>query len=337
MHRYSFYIVLIPFLLLSACKGDQAQVSEQVPTKSIFDQISAIDRPKVEIHGNLLHLIEDMLLDEEGEEVYHEAVIKIASDNESIEMPIRIAKRGVTRKRICDFPPIKLKFYSDSLLASGYSEFNTYKLVTHCLRDNEDLLLKEYAVYKLYNHFTNNSFRVKLIDIVYHDSSKRLEPVTHHAFIIEEDEELAHRLKATLVEDKVASIDRQQYAQMVVFQYMIGNTDWNLTGGHNMKWIQQADIPSPTPIPYDFDFSGLVNAPYAEPHPQIPIANVRERLLQWRGESQDELKPVCEQFVAEKENIYAIINSISDLPDVQRTEMIEYIDSFYEAIADGEL
>lgn len=337
MFRFLFLSFLFITVIGSSCK-ESAHVPEEIVNKqSIFDKISEVERPKIEIYGNLMNIVEDQLLDEEGKEVYEEVVFKVSNNAKQLEMPIRIAKRGVTRMRICDFPPIKLKFDSDSLIAEGYSEFNTYKLVTHCMSNNENVLLKEYLAYKLYNHFTDNSFRVKLVDIVYHDSSKRIEPITHHAFIIEEDEELAHRLNSTLIEEDVKSIDRQQYAEMVVYQYMIGNTDWNLTGSHNMKWVQHSDIPSPTPIPYDFDFSGLVNAPYAEPHPQLPIENVRQRLLQWRGDSQDELKVVWEEFAADKENIFAIINGLTDLPETERADMIQYIESFFDEVSDGKI
>jgi hypothetical protein len=337
MFRFSIISLLFILITSSQCKESGQESAEVINQQSIFDKISEIDRPKIEFHGNLSHLIEDRLLNSEGKEVYEEAMMKISNGAAQLEMPIRIAKRGVTRKRICEFPPIKLKFYSDSLIADGYSEFNTYKLVTHCMSDNEDLLLREYLAYKLYNHITDNSFRVKLVDIVYHDSNKRIEPIMHHAFIIEEDEELAHRLNTTLIEEDVSSIDRQQYAEMVVFQYMIGNTDWNLTGGHNMKWVQHADIPSPTPIPYDFDFSGLVNAPYAEPHPQLPIENVRQRMLQWRGDSQEELMVYCKEFTADKDNIFAIINGLTDLSEADRADMIQYLETFFVDISDGEI
>ena len=35
------------------------------------------------------------------------------------------------------------------------------------------------------------------------------------------------------------------------------------------------------PVPYDFDFSGLVGTPYATPPDQVPIKNVRTRF--YRG------------------------------------------------------
>lgn len=118
-----------------------------------------------------------------------------------------------------------------------------------------------------------------------------------------------------------------------MFQYMIGNTDWNLTNGHNIKWIQQAALPSPTPIPYDFDFSGLVNAPHASPHPNMPIKSVRDRLLQWRGKTKTELREVAQKFMAEKESLYAIINNTDGLTSSHKSDMIEFLDEFYVEIS----
>ena len=119
---------------------------------------------------------------------------------------------------------------------------------------------------------------------------------------------------------------------MVVFQYMIGNTDWNLKRRHNIKWIQGKDEPSLAPLPYDFDFSGLVNAPYAAPHPTMPIKTVRERFLQWRGKTKVVLNEICEGMIADKENILNIVKNEAYLSEEKKIEMIDYLNSFFKEI-----
>jgi hypothetical protein len=340
MHR-SIYLLSFFIIITSHYSCKDSSAVEEVPKTntqlSVFDDIYALNRPTITLKGDLSHLFETTELNEDGNEEYYPAELIIEKGDGSVPIPLRIAKRGITRKRICEFPPIKLKFYSDSLEVMGYSHFNTYKLVTHCIESLEELVIREYLTYKLYNHFTDNSFRVQLVNIRYEDESGKIDASPHYAFIIEEDEELANRLGAALVEDPIKTIDRQQYAEMVVFQYMIGNTDWNLTGGHNMKWIKSVNVESPTPVPYDFDFCGLVNAPHAAPHPQMPIKTVRERLLQWRGKTKDELKPICDAFIADKANIISIVNDFPELSQFAKEDMVQYLESFFAQIEKGEI
>lgn len=327
--------ILAISILSYSCATDRSQ-TDKVSEQSIFDYIHSIDNPTLTLSGDLSHLFETGTVKADtGKEQYHDARLSIQNGVETKAIATRIAKRGVTRKRICDFPPIKLKFKKDTLASQELSDFNTYKLVTHCIDSLEQLVLCELVVYQLYNHMTDNSFRVKRVNMIYDDGIGQ-DSTKHVGFLIEEDQELAHRLSAKLYEGNIKSLDRKQYAEMVIFQYMVGNTDWNLTNGHNMKWIQQAALPSPTPIPYDFDFSGLVNAPHAKPHPSMPIKNVRERLLQWRGKTKTELKEVAEKFIAEKENLLAIINNTKGLSAANKIDMITFLEEFYADISKEE-
>ena len=318
-----------------SCGNQQGDKSTNF-SSSIYDYIYERESPTVIISGDLAHLFESGTVDEEtGKENYHQAQLSISDGSSHKDITAKIAKRGVTRKRICEFPPIKLKFNKDTLAQHQLSDFNTYKLVTHCIDSLEELVLKELLTYQMYNHLTDNSFRVKRLNVIYKDQVTGTQSA-HSGFIIEEDEELAYRLNAALYEGDIKSLDRKQYAQMVIFQYMIGNTDWNLTNGHNMKWIQQRDLPSPTPIPYDFDFCGLVNAPHASPHPNMPIKSVRERMLQWRGKTKTELVEIAEKFITEKEQLYKLIENTEGLSTDSKEDMKGFLEEFYTDISSEE-
>ncbi len=327
-------LMLAGSLFFYSCESKEQPVDHPAPLPdSIFDKITELDNAQLTLSGDLSHLIEEVGLDENNKEKFFPAELKITSGTETIELPLRIAKRGVTRKSICDFPPIKFKFKADTLVNRGYSKFNTYKFVTHCIEGGDQLTIAEFLAYKIYNHITDKSFRVKLVEIKYEDQSERIveniKDKAYMGFLIEEDQELAYRLNAELYEGEIKAIDRKQYALMVVFQYMIGNTDWNLTGGHNIKWIKQSAVPSPTPLPYDFDFSGLVNAPHAAPHPQMPIKSVRERFLQWRGKTKDELNEIAAQLSQDKDEILNIVANEPHLSDVKKEEITEYLNEFF--------
>lgn len=338
MKTYSsskFFALIFALAILSCTETIPTPIQEQ--TQSIFDLLYKGDLPTITLTGDLSHLFEDSTLTEKGKEEYFLAEFVFQDSLQELKMPVRLAKRGVTRKQICDFPPIKLKFFADTLEQRGFSRFNTYKIVTHCIDNQEELILREYLVYKIYNLITPNSFRVQLIIIHYEDSSPSMLSQTHYALIIEEDKELADRKGGELYEDQLKTIDKDEYAQMVVFQYMIGNTDWNLNLGHNIKWFKKGNDGLPIPIPYDFDYCGLVNSPHAAPHPQIPIKNVRERFLQWRGKTKDELRPICDRFIADKSQITGLIEKFSVLSPTSKDEMLLYLNSFFEQVEQGDL
>jgi hypothetical protein len=69
---------------------------------------------------------------------------------------------------------------------------------------------------------------------------------------------------------------------------MIGNIDWSAVYQHNIRVIQSGNDPY-IALPYDFDMSGFVNAPYAQ--------STRQRV--YRGFCRDEalLQEVRQEFI----------------------------------------
>ncbi len=323
-------VLLVTFLSLSACQPKQATTTELQP--SVFDWLDTKeDLVTLEIKGDLKHLF----VDRHGEDHYHPASLKVIQADSTHHFDLEISRRGVTRKKICDFPPLKLKFPKKKLATNGFSDFNTYKLVTHCMEGEDDYVLREYLTYKLFNQLTDKSFQVKLAKIRYIDESGEVPNEEHYGFLIEGNKELAERLDGELLDPekyKITQVDKEQYKNMVLFQYMIGNTDWNLSRGHNIKWVQTSASDVPSPIPYDFDYCGLVNAPYAIPHPQIPIKNVRERFLQWRGKSKTALVPICEKFKAQKAEFIQACEGFENLDTASKADVISFLETFFEEV-----
>ena len=101
---YSFYFITSLFLL--SCGGAKDEKAKTVLNPSIFDEIYETDMPVLTLSGDLSHLIDKIPLDENNKEQYFSANLTIGiNDSNSIELPLRIAKRGVTRKSLCEFPP----------------------------------------------------------------------------------------------------------------------------------------------------------------------------------------------------------------------------------------
>jgi hypothetical protein len=195
---------------------------------------------------------------------------------------IRINGRGHFRRANCFFIPIKIKIKKKDNAGTIFEGNQNLKLVLPCQRggNSNDLVVKEYLCYKLYEPISPYAFGTRLMDLTLTDSRNR-KPTTYSlkAFVIEDDKQVAKRSNGKLLKGyQMNSLFMQDSlaALQDVFQYMIGNTDWSSTMQHNVKVML---LPSgmKVPIPYDYDMSGLVNAPYAQVNESMPIKNVRER------------------------------------------------------------
>jgi hypothetical protein len=268
--------------------------------------------------------------------LWHAGTISWASDSGTRTVPMRLRTRGLYRLRHCDIPPIRLRFDQDSVRGTPFSRARRPKLVTHCMNrgEYEQNLLQEYAIYRVYQLFTPMSFQVRLLKVTYEDSAGAQRPVTRSAFLSEDPERLAGRIGATLIEREgiaQAETDPAHAALVAVFQYFIANTDWSVPGLHNIALLQKDSVVYP--VPFDFDWSGAIDAPYAKPAPQLRIRSVRERV--YRGTCQDAavLTPVLARFEQLKDSIAAVYRSIPDLEPRAVDRALRYYDDFYAEIA----
>jgi hypothetical protein len=122
---------------------------------------------------------------------------------------------------------------------------------------------------------------------------------------------------------------------------MIGNTDWAVRNNHNIRLISsRADSTANKPpyaVPYDFDYSGLVNTDYAVPTPELGIENVTERLYRGYPRTMQELQNVLLVFNEQKEKIFSLINNFEPLSAKNKNEMVDYLDEFYKTISNPRL
>jgi hypothetical protein len=263
-------------------------------------------------------------------------------------LAVTLAPRGITRrkKEICPFPPLAVAFPEKPAKDSLFQGQKKLKLVTHCkpAPGFQQYTLMEYAAYKLNNVITPQSFNARLAQIDYVDSSGK--PVaTRMGFFIEDGDDMAAR--NGMVEEKmpdripVATLDYKSAARYALFQYMISNLDWAMNAGpagagccHNARLIgPQGATTNIIPVPYDFDYSGLVDAPYAAPPAQIQVANVRVR--KWRGfcRHNAEVAPAAAAMLADQGKLMAVLDSIPDLEDGTRNKAKSYLGGFFEIIS----
>jgi hypothetical protein len=117
---------------------------------------------------------------------------------------------------------------------------------------------------------------------------------------------------------------------------MIGNTDWAIGNYHNIKLIvpKSDTLARPYPVPYDFDYCGLVDAPYAVPDENAGIKNVTERFYMGFPRTIDELQLMVNVFKEKKESIILEIKKFPFLSDRTKKSMVRYIEQFYQVTDD---
>jgi hypothetical protein len=257
------------------------------------------------------------------------------NDKDSINKEIRLKSRGTMRYEYCDFPPIKLNLMKQDSNKKVPGKIHTLKMVTHCQNGNEEYLLKEYLIYKLYNKLTDMSFRVRLVRVEYINTSKKSKPIAAYAFLVEPEEMLAERshtvhLKTSNVSQKTVLPEIMD--RVAIFNYMIGNTDWSVAKQHNIKVYSGPPAGSSyhvVIVPFDFDFSGLVNAHYAMPAEGLGLQSVRERRYLGICRSEDVYFNDIKEFHDKKDEFYRIINEFTLISERTKKDMIRYLDSFY--------
>jgi hypothetical protein len=265
-------------------------------------------------------------------------------------LAIQLSARGISRRNPdnCDFPPLKIEFKEKPGSASLFKGQKSLKLVTHCRADfkYQDYNLLEYAAYKILNVLTPASFRVRLAEIDYVNAGNGSVRIHRHGFVVEDSSEMAERNGLKDVKsDKIepGQLNASAAAKSDLFQYLIGNLDWSDFAGvpgtnccHNVRILGPAadSRRELVPVPYDFDSSGFVNAPYANPPTGVPIKTVRTRYFRGLCQFNAQTTEVAHQIL---QNRAAVLSSVANTPalsDGRKKLTADYLEAFFNDISD---
>lgn len=327
--KNSLFLLFILIVLMSTPLRSQSLIVDE---KHFFIETELID---IELKTNLKHLLKE----KEKKELdvsYQPATISfIFPDSMQVTETIEIKPRGKYRRLECYLPPLMVNFKTPS--STSLRKLDRLKMVLPCSTRpfDQQLVLKEYLVYRIFNLLTEKSFRVRLVRLHYFDDQEKIKPEMVYAFFIEDVDDVARRNNCVEIDNIIfntESTDRKQMTLVALFQYMIGNTDWAVPIYQNIKLIQDKNNKgaAPYPIPYDFDYSGLVNAKYAIPAEELPIKTVRDRLYLGFPRTIEELDEALSAFTKIKQPIDSLIMSCKGLEVLHQEEMIDYIEEFYE-------
>jgi hypothetical protein len=258
-------------------------------------------------------------------------------DTSSPSIQVELGTRGHSRlnARTCAWVPLRVQFKKKEVAGTVFEGQSSLKLVTHC-RDNDDYeqhVLREYVPYRIYGLLSPIAFRARLAKITYVDASSGKPLTTRYGMFIEDDGDVARRagarsidLPRTLFKD----LDPDTLMTMSLFEYMIANTDVSIYKLHNVK-LMVTEQRKTYPVPYDFDYSGLVDVPYASPNRNLGIATVRDRIYRGPCGSEAEFDLVVDRFRAKKAEVMALYDSVPDLNAGYRRQARSYLEGFYAA------
>ena len=325
-------------LALSAAMATVARAqSEPARAAGVFDSDQVLE---LRIATDLKTLMDDR--DSLKAKSHPGTVSYVDADGQAVSLEVELKTRGHWRrqKKNCDFAPIKIDFPKAKEHPAGsiFASQGDLKLITHCRTKDatfEQYVLREYLVYRLYNLLTPASFRARLIRATYVDTAGKQDSVTRYAFVIEGDKRMAERANATVLETKGArfdDLDPAAAATMSAFQYLIGGTDWSLVGLHNVVLIQQKETGAVVPVPYDFDWAGIVWTKYSFPDYRLPIKTVRDRIYRGICRKPEEWEPVLSAFREKKVSLFSVYDSFPQLDSKYTRETKEYLNGFYQVI-----
>ena len=306
-----------------------AQFSRTADAETIFERLTNVEGASITLEIDLNGFIAD-----KRNKNYFPAILK-TEDGTSYEVDIR--PRGRYRRMNADIPPFKIKFRKNDLQARGLDSLNEIKVALPMSRgaESNELMVKEYLAYRMFEQMTSTGLRARLVKLSLVDTkNSRSKPRAFMAIFVEDEEEVAARLGGIPVERygiPTEQLDTRQAALVALFQFMIGNTDWDFDMQRNVKFIQLDREGKIMPLPYDFDFCGLVNAPYASPASGTGLDTVRDRILMAGNLPAEAIIYARQTLLEHRTDFYALCQS-GYISKSTANQMIRYLDDFFSRI-----
>jgi len=321
-------LFLLMLLLAGACSHAAAA--------SLFDELKVLE---VELTGPI-----DSVFRSRKEPRDFPFVLRV--DGRELSVSVRL--RGKSRLDHCRFPPLRLGFDPTGTGETVFAGQGELKLVTHCINSKagEKNLLEEYLAYRIFNVLSDYSYRVRLLHMSYVDTDGRLDRDAHrrYAFVIEPTGQLTARLDSKPLQLSSVSkrrLDAEQAARVYVFQYLVGNTDWSLVRPldseeccHNGKLVGSDE--QIFYVPYDFDQSGIVNASYARPHPEVRLPNVRARRYRGYCTDQDVLRAAIRHVNLARDEIIELVGDTPGFSERDAERTVDYLMAYFDKAEDEE-
>ena len=152
-------------------------------------------------------------------------------------------RRGNFRLNECSFPPLWIRIDKKQNKHTLFEDHKKLKLVMPCdgARGSNDLILREYLCYRLYEVMTPFCFRTRLVNIDFtDDKGKKNKEYQLKGILVEDIDKVVKRTSAKST--SAARINRTSLndtcaLRFDLFQLLIANTDWSKASQHNSKLV----------------------------------------------------------------------------------------------------
>lgn len=256
---------------------------------------------------------------------------------------VRLRTRGRWRKDTsrCEFPALFVFFNEETTAGTVFEGESMLPLTTHCkhhYRNYTDYLQTEYLAHRFYALLTETSLHTRLLRVRYADANSRMSR-TRYGFLIEHFDRLGARTNSRWVKPKLLDLSKvraEEMATLAVFQFMIANLDWSALKSHNVALFEDHEG-TLTPVPYDFDYSGLVYTPYASPPTEFPVYSVTTRYF--RGFCWPDLdwQALFDNFRAIEAEVYDELKSLPRLSTKEKRRVRFFLKAFYDILENDDL
>lgn len=248
------------------------------------------------------------------------------------------------QKENCNYSQLWLDLKRGQTEGTLFANQNRLKLVVQCRRPGRyaDLIIKEQQAYQMFAEFSDYNFDTRLVNTRYVDSEREDSSRTHLAFFIEHQNRLQDRFgmeEVDLNNIAIGQLNAEQANLVNLFMFLLGNTDFSIREGlegeeccHNAKLLLSASGEYYA-IPYDFDASGYVDAPYAGgPSPVMEIRSNRQRRYRGYCWHNDSLASATAVIQAARGNIAAITGDATRVSSRTAKSSSNYVEGFFEVL-----
>ncbi len=341
MNKQALILFLISFLHSSVATFSQDL--ENTPNNTEVTSLFLNDEP-LDIK---LSYSNKILRKETNDSTYIDSEMSYLPEDGSWQtLAVKIRARGGYRRENCYFPPVKMKIKKSLSKETLFEGNKKLKLVLPCVlqKDYNDMVLKEFLAYKLYEIVSPHHYNTRLLNIDFTDEKgDKLKNYKVKGFFIEDIDNVSDRCGAKEIKRSIHPLEQDDVCSVRndFFQYMIGNTDYSTAYRHNEKllFLDEQIIP----VPYDFDMSGLVDASYAVVSQiqgeSLGIDKVTQRLYRGFKRNDEICQAVRTEFLKNRDEMLALIasmeSSFEDPDEFERAE--KFIKEFFYLLANDAL
>ena len=267
--------------------------------------------------------------------------------DENVRLGVKIRTRGNYRRQVCSLPPLMLNFRKKEVMDTLFDGQDKLKMVSPC-KDGEryqQLLFLEELVYDLWALYSEYHFLTRRVVVAYADTDNPDKRWQSENFLLETDEAMAKRKAMRIVktqDNRREHMNMPETALLEVFQFMIGNVDYSTLSGregenccHNVRLIAPEGAETGfIPVPYDFDSSGFLNAPYATPPANVPIRKVTQRYFTGWCKEERRFLDAIEHIRSLEEEAIALAENAPELEGYTRSRALSFLKQSYKHIND---